>query len=93
MLGVLPAHLPLVLDAGSVLLSVPPLICAGFVYCHCTGMWAVLDNTHGKDCGPFRSRAVVQPLPWPLLLLNRSFLADGSISDISYYEFDDSFLL
>ena len=49
-LGVLPAHLILVLDAG-ILVSVPPLICAGFVYCHCTGRRAVLDNTHGKDSG------------------------------------------
>ena len=52
-LGVLPAHLPLVLDAG-ILVSVPPLSCAGFVCCHCTGRWAVLDNTHGKDSGAFR---------------------------------------
>ena len=51
---VLPAHLPLVLDAGTVLVSVPPLICAGFVYCDCTGRWAVLDNTHSKDSGAFR---------------------------------------
>ena len=35
-LGVLPAHLPLVLDAG-ILVSVPPLSCAGFMCCHCTG--------------------------------------------------------
>ena len=34
--------------------SFPPLICAGFVYCHCTGKWAVLDNIHGKDSGAFR---------------------------------------
>ena len=53
MLGVLPAHLPLVLDAGTVLVSVPPVSCAGFVCCHCTGRWAVLDNTHGKDSGAF----------------------------------------
>ena len=52
-LGVLPAHLPLVLDAG-ILVSVPPLSCAGFVCCHCTGRCAVLDNTHGKDSGAFR---------------------------------------
>ena len=39
-LGVLPAHLPLVLDAG-ILVSVPPLSCAG---CR-------LDNTHCKDSG------------------------------------------
>ena len=44
-LGVLPAHS---------LVSVPPLSCAGFVCCHCTGRWAVLDNTHGKDSGAFR---------------------------------------
>ena len=31
MLGVLPAHLPLVLDAVTVLVSVPSLSCAGFV--------------------------------------------------------------
>ena len=66
-LGVLPAHLPLVLHAG-ILISVPPLCCAGFVCCHCTGRWAVLDDTHGKDSGAFRW---VQPLPWPLLLVNR----------------------
>ena len=53
-LGVLQAHLPLVLDAGTVLVSVPPLICAGFVCCHCTRRRAVLDNTHGKDNGAFR---------------------------------------
>ena len=46
-------HLPLVLDAGTVLESVPPLSCAGFVCCHCTGRLAVLDNTHGKDSGAF----------------------------------------
>ena len=52
MLGVLPAHLPLVLDVG-ILVSVPPLSCAGFVCCHCTGRWAVLDDTLGKDSGAF----------------------------------------
>ena len=52
-LGVLPAHLPLVLDAG-ILVSVPPLSCAGYVCCHCTGRRAVLDNTHGKGSGAFR---------------------------------------
>ena len=52
--GVLPAHLPLVFDAGTVLVSVPPLSCAGFVCCHCTRRRAVLDNTHGKDSGAFR---------------------------------------
>ena len=51
--GVLQAHLPLVLDGGTVLLSVPLLICTGFVYCHWTGRWAVLDNTHSKDSGVF----------------------------------------
>ena len=30
------------------------VICAAFVYCHCTGRWAVLDNTLGKDSGAFR---------------------------------------
>ena len=34
-------------------ISVPPLSCAGFVCCHCTGRWAVLDNTHDKDSGAF----------------------------------------
>ena len=52
-LGVLLAHLPLVLDAG-ILVSVPLLSCAGFVCCHCTGRWAVLDYTHGKDSGALR---------------------------------------
>ena len=51
-LGVLPAHLSLVLDAGTVKESNPPLSCAGFV--HCTGRLAVLDNTHGKYSGAFR---------------------------------------
>ena len=54
MLGVLPVHLPLVLDLGTVLVSLPRLICAGFVYCHFTRRWAVIDNTHGKDRGAFR---------------------------------------
>ena len=51
--GVLPAHIPLILDAGTVLVSDPLLIWAGIVYCHCTVRWAVLDNTHGKDNGAF----------------------------------------
>ena len=53
-LGVMPGHLPLVLDVGTVLVSAPPLSCVGFVCCHCTGRWAVLDITHGKDSGAFR---------------------------------------
>ena len=52
--GVLSEHCPLILDAGTVLVSVPPLSCKGFVCCQCTGRWAVLDNTHGKDSGAFR---------------------------------------
>ena len=35
--GVLPAQWPLFLDAGTVLVTIPPLIRAGFVYWHCTG--------------------------------------------------------
>ena len=38
--GVLPAHWPLILDAGTVLESIPLLICAGFANCHCT--WSLL---------------------------------------------------
>ena len=38
------------LDAGIVLVSVPPLICAGLVYCQCIGRWTVLDNIHAKGC-------------------------------------------
>ena len=53
-LGVLPAHLSSVLDAGTVWESVPLSSFAGFVCCHCTGRWAVLDNTHGKERGAFR---------------------------------------
>ena len=34
-LGVLPAHWPLILDAGTILASIQLLMCAGFVYCHC----------------------------------------------------------
>ena len=51
--GVLPAHWPLVLNVGNVLVSVPMPISAGFVYCHCKKRWAVLDNTHGKYSGAF----------------------------------------
>ena len=43
---ILPAHWPLILDAGIILVSVHPLICSGFVYCHWTGRWEVLENTH-----------------------------------------------
>ena len=43
----------LVFDAGTVLGSVATLSCAGFMCCHCTGRWAVLDNTHVKDSGAF----------------------------------------
>ena len=51
--GVLSEHLPLILDAGTVLVSVPPLSCTGFVCCQCTGRWAVLDNTRSKSSGAF----------------------------------------
>ena len=44
----LPARHPLISDAGNVSVSVPLMICAGFVYWHCAGRWAVLDNTHLK---------------------------------------------
>ena len=53
MFGVLPAHWPLVLDAGTVLVSVPSLICAGFMYCHRIVRRTVLDNTPSKDSGTF----------------------------------------
>ena len=39
--GGLAAHWPLVWDACTVLVSVSPLIWAGFGDCHCTGRWAV----------------------------------------------------
>ena len=52
-IGVLPVHCPLVLDACAVLVSVPPLVCAGFVYCHGTRKWAVLDYTHSRDSAAF----------------------------------------
>ena len=52
--GALPAHRPFVLDVGTVLVSVSPLICAGFVYCHCTGRCAVFDKTHGEETGASR---------------------------------------
>ena len=53
--GVLPAHLPLVLDAG-ILVSVLPLSWAGFVCFHCTGRWAELDNKHDKDSGAYQNQ-------------------------------------
>ena len=43
----------LILDAVTVLVSTPLLICVGFVYCHHTGSWTVWDNTHGTDSGAF----------------------------------------
>ena len=33
------------LDAGTVLVSVPPLICAGLVYCQCIGRWCCTATT------------------------------------------------
>ena len=62
--GMVPAHQPLIFDVGTVLVYIPLLICAGFVYSDRTGQWVVLDNTHGKDGGVFT------PLQWPLLLVN-----------------------
>lgn len=35
--GVLPAHLALILDRGTVLVSVPLMICASLMNCPCTG--------------------------------------------------------
>ena len=32
----------------------------------------MFNNPHGKDSSVNPIRAVVQPLPWPLLLLNRN---------------------
>ena len=37
MFGVVPAHQPLIFDVGTVLVYIPLLICAGFVYSHYTG--------------------------------------------------------
>ena len=51
--GMLPAHNILVSDAGTVFLSISLLIYASFAYCHCSGRWAVLDNTHSKDSSAF----------------------------------------
>ena len=42
------------LPPGTVFISILLLICVGFVYCHCTGRRAVLDNTHGKESSAFR---------------------------------------
>ena len=50
---VLSVHWPLVLDAGIVLVSVPSLICASFMYCHRIVRRTVLDNTPSKDSGAF----------------------------------------
>ena len=54
-LGGLPAYWPLILDAGTVFVSVPLLIFAGLctVIVH-RGGGGVLDNAHGKDSGVFR---------------------------------------
>mgnify|MGYP001800022204 CR=1 FL=1 len=38
----------------TVFLNTALLIWTGFVYSHCTGRWAVFDNTHGKDSDAFR---------------------------------------
>ena len=38
----------------------------------------MLDNTHVKDIGAFRWGEVVQPLPWPLILLNRKTNSEDS---------------
>ena len=43
--GVLPAHLPLVLDAGTVLEFVPPLSCAGFLCVTAQGAGGVRQYT------------------------------------------------
>ena len=57
-------------------------ICAGFVYFHCTGRWAVKDNTHGKFILCIPLSAVLQtipcPLPWPLLPFNSMAVGKGS---------------
>ena len=47
------------LDAGTVLESVPLLICAGFVYCHCTRRWEMFHNTHGKDSGVYSAKGLL----------------------------------
>ena len=52
--GVLSADCPSILETGTVLVTLPLLICTGFVYCHCIGRWKVLDNTHGIDSGALR---------------------------------------
>ena len=65
MFGVLSAHWPLILHAGTVLESLPLLICAG--------RWAVFHNTHGKESYAFREGLLYSHYHGPLLLLNRSY--------------------
>ena len=79
--GVLPAHLPLVFDAGTVFVFVPRLICADFVYCHCTGRWAVLDNTHGKDSGSFRWGLLYSHYHGPYFYLTEVYTCYAMLQD------------
>ena len=72
--GVLPAHWPLILDAGTVLVSVPLLICAGFVYCHCTGRWVGWGLTiHTVKIVVHLAKGWCTATTMALHLLNRSF--------------------
>ena len=41
------------------------LICAGFVYCHCKGRWAVYCNTHGKDSSAYRKGLLYRSYHYP----------------------------
>ena len=81
MFGVLPAHLPLVLDAGTVFVFVPPLTGADFVYCHCPGSWAVLDNTHGKGSGAFRWGLLYSHYHGPYFYLTEVYTCCAMLQD------------
>ena len=43
----------LTFHAGTVLVAIAQLIIAGFVYWHCAGSWARLENKHSKDSSAF----------------------------------------
>ena len=57
------------------------------VSCHCTGRWAVWNNTHGKDIGAFRRRLLYGHYHGPYFYETEVFIAVmiGQILDISIH--------
>ena len=66
MFGVVPAHQRLIFDVGTVLVYIPLLICAGFVYSDCTGRCKTIHTVNMAGYSPRATMALTtSKQTWP----------------------------